>query len=295
MSCVLAFSVALASGAAVSVTRWNESPPNAVNLTLFHVNQANYSGITNMNTGDAAGDAFFDLKTPLSVASCANGSSSHHSGHHGQCSNPEEFASNLIITKVIVEVNSDFGGYGECNVCENSTVPMTDPPVPCEDGTYHCRCGDLFGKDEPCTPPVGKENISSVFGKFPIWPGMDKLEFYMRNLVDRVGGTWYSTFDIGECGNPAATSCEWRLVENVKKVNATCHSTSLRNTLVSKGSACFQGCNHPLNTTDSCYLACYYETLLGSDAGTKYPSTGGMINTEIVSMWTDAFDGCPAL
>jgi hypothetical protein len=26
--------------------------------------------------------------------------------------------------------------YGECNVCINSTVPMTHPPKPCVDGTF---------------------------------------------------------------------------------------------------------------------------------------------------------------
>lgn len=31
------------------------------NISMFHMHQANYSGITNMNTADAAGDAYFTL------------------------------------------------------------------------------------------------------------------------------------------------------------------------------------------------------------------------------------------
>lgn len=45
------------------------------------------------------------------------------------CDNPETFSNDLTITKVVLEVDSDFGEYGECNVCDNGTVPFTNPPV----------------------------------------------------------------------------------------------------------------------------------------------------------------------
>eukprot|EP01052_Picozoa_sp_SAG31_P020538 SAG31_NODE_1548_length_7914_cov_5.353423_10_plen_82_part_00 len=37
-------------------------PSNPVNLTLYHVGPANYPGLSDMNSGDAAGDAFFMLR-----------------------------------------------------------------------------------------------------------------------------------------------------------------------------------------------------------------------------------------
>ena len=40
-------------------------------LTLYHVNQPNYTGITNMDTGDAAGDAFFALRSRFIPLNCA--------------------------------------------------------------------------------------------------------------------------------------------------------------------------------------------------------------------------------
>jgi len=292
------FSIALALATA-------QSPQNAVNLSLYHVNQGNYSGITNMNTADGPGDAFFDMGlTPLSKAECANASHnpppppspwpSHHT-HHGSCSNPEEFANNLVISKVVVEVDSDFGQYGECNVCVNSTVPMTNPPEPCVDGTYHCRCGSFGSKDVKCTPNVGEENIADLFGRFPTRPGSPATSYWMKNLVERTGGRWYSTFEAGECGSPLATGCYWRLVQTTKVINATCHSTSLRKQLETTGGPCFNACAQPLNTSSSCYLGCYYTTLLGPDAGTTFPSTGGLGGPAITSLWTDAFDGCPSL
>jgi hypothetical protein len=117
----------------------------------------------------------------------------------------------------------------------------------------------------------------------------------MKNLVNRTGGKWYSTFDIGDCDNAAATSCEWRLVETVKRVNATCHGTTMERDLIAQNSGCFAKCNHPLNTTDMCYLSCFYNTLLGPDAGTTYPSTGGLSGDAVVKLWTGAFDKCPGM
>ena len=102
-------------------------------------------------------------------------------------------------------------------------------------------------------------------------------------------------FAEGECGHPKAKSCMWELVETVKKVNATCHGDYLAKSLETKGKGCFAGCPQPLNTTDFCYVHCYYGTMLGPDGGTVFPAKGGMSGPAIVKLWTDAFDRCPGI
>jgi hypothetical protein len=48
-------------------------PQYAKNLTLYHVNEANYTkgDIVNMNTGDLAGDAVFALRSRYLPIECA--------------------------------------------------------------------------------------------------------------------------------------------------------------------------------------------------------------------------------
>lgn len=51
-------------------------PNDAIEIEVYHVNQANYSGISNMNTADAAGDAFFDLRSLSQYWQCTLNKSS---------------------------------------------------------------------------------------------------------------------------------------------------------------------------------------------------------------------------
>jgi hypothetical protein len=42
----------------------NAIDPNyALNLTVYHINQLKFTGLTNMNSGDARGDLFFFLRS----------------------------------------------------------------------------------------------------------------------------------------------------------------------------------------------------------------------------------------
>lgn len=100
---------------------------NASTITLFHVNQKNYSGITNMDLGDAAGDALFDLRTPLQYYECTQ-LQHEHPHYPRQCDNPEEFASNLVISKVQVHWDRQPGVYSRCNLCDNGITPFAPPP-----------------------------------------------------------------------------------------------------------------------------------------------------------------------
>ena len=102
-------------------------PKYAKNLTVYHINQINYTGLANMNSGDAAGDLFFFLRSATWPVECEKDPKSHN------CFNPEVVATDLAATKEIIEVDSRYGAYAKCNT-----------------GPY-CMCGR-----DPATCPAGK-------------------------------------------------------------------------------------------------------------------------------------------
>jgi hypothetical protein len=116
------------------------------------------------------------------------------------------------------------------------------------------------------------------------------------NLGDRVGGFWFSTLRVGDCDNPEHTECTWKLASTVKRVNASCVYLAVGEKAEALVPQCFARC--PNGTADqytSCYIHCFYAALLGNDAATVRPSTGGLSGAEITALWTSAFDGCPSL
>lgn len=84
-----------------------------VNLTLYRVTPRNYTGLDNLNTGDAAGDAYFGLyalNTPLLCKpgkgafgiTCKSKGITHIPGFN-------------VYSEYIVEADDRFGPYAECN------------------------------------------------------------------------------------------------------------------------------------------------------------------------------------
>eukprot|EP00039_Didymoeca_costata_P001715 m.54495 g.54495 ORF g.54495 m.54495 type:complete len:296 (+) comp10931_c1_seq3:1338-2225(+) len=287
----LATLLAVVVAVSASPIALRQIPVDAINITVFHVNQANYSGLANMNSADVGGDAFFKFRTAVTEQMCQNPDEGFH--YPGMCSNPEQFSNDLVVTKVVLAVSPIFGDYSECNVCTNGTIPFTRPPKTCAYGSYGCNCGGWMNPQGVCTPPVGRQNITEMFNRMPIHH-MDTLTYWMKNLVDRTSGMWYSTLDVGECGGPKMEKCDWAIVETIKRINATCLDNSVNNVLYSSGSACFSGCgSQARNESSSCYAKCFYDTLLGTDCGSNYPCSGGMSREEIFKLWDDAMAQCP--
>ena len=175
--------------------------------------------------------------------------------------------------------------------------PMTNPPRPCVDGTYHCRCGN-WSHDSPCPEAVGEVDIRSMFDRIhPSSPGSS----WMVNLAVRTGGRWYSTVDRGECGNPEATACRWAAGATIKTVSAACQAAKVRAAVEAAGHGCFAALPVPIKPESFGYVRCYYDTLLGPAAADTFPApTGcgkgcGMPGKEIVDIWDHAFEACPAL
>jgi len=264
-----------------------------VNVTLYHVNPKKYGNtVANMDTGDAMGDAFFQLRGVSLPIACADTSGRHYGN---ECTNPETVDSpDLTITKVLVEVVLPFNdtGYAMCNICLNGTVPMTNPPKKCTGDEYVCTCGRMGWGPTPaasqdCAVPVGRENPGSLFTKFPVPPGSPNYQFWQHNMATKLmAGEWYSTIATSE-------GVSWRLVETQKRIYASCHDDVMMGAVAKLGSPCFNACPQPTNQTSVCYISCFFDTLLGNGSGSSTTPTGGLSADEISNLWTAPFETCP--
>ena len=128
---LLVLTVALAAALPTS------DPETRRNLTIYHVNPATYgSAPINMDTGDARGDMFFEFRSKGLALECAADPSAH------DCTNQEVTASDLVITKLVLDVALPLGVYGKCNICVcNHTTAEVIPlrPVPTYDSRYSAQ------------------------------------------------------------------------------------------------------------------------------------------------------------
>jgi hypothetical protein len=112
-------------------------PAHAANITIYHVNRAQ-DGVPpiNMDTGDAAGDLYFDLRSVDIPMECAHPSKKDAK----DCVNPEVVAEDLVITELKIEVDTRWGPYAQCNFCVNNTDGHGHT---CKSGEYVCFCDEL--------------------------------------------------------------------------------------------------------------------------------------------------------
>jgi len=270
--------------------RATEPQQNRTNITVYHVNQANYSVTpTNMNTADIRGDIYFAMTSRSLPVEC--GQPNMSATDKVDCSNSEINANGLAITKLILEVDGTFGPYEYCNVAN---------------GTYWCGC--KFGKHGAihCKPGevrylVGDRTIvgnkrrpgppknGSVDGRIHMW------ESNVRERLTGQGipGHWYSTPAAGQCG-VAGSNCTWRLVEPVKKVWKNCSDAAINSYVELTEPKCFNACaaatpSGKLNRTSSCYVGCFFDAVLGPHSDTVYNGTGGLSADELIALWDAPF------
>jgi len=284
------------------------------NLTVYHINPYHLGVLPiNMDTGDAWGDIFFDLRSKVLPLEC-DGTSSNGM----DCSNPEVTADDLVLTKLVLEVDNRFGDYGRCNVCVNGSDHHGTNN--CTDGEYVCTCGGGHhgGGPKPCGKAVGYENVTAKHtNRTATSPGgcssrSKEWQCWTSNVVHKLsgdGGAWYSTPTEGYCGDgsaPAPEGCTWRVVEVAKIVNKTCSDDVIYNTLETyDDQQCFTSCGDSgvgkeRNTSSYCWMKCFYTTLLGADAGTPQGGRGGIPGDMVLAAWDKAFvgeeeGGCTAL
>ena len=86
-----------------------------------------------------------------------------------------------------------------------------------------------------------------------------------------LGGNWYSTADEGDCDDPAAPGCGWRVLQHIKTVNATCANNNLIAAVETRGKKCFinGGCpklsdgSGAYDRSTNCWVECFFSAVLG--------------------------------
>ena len=283
------------------------NPLYAKNITVFHVNPASYGPVPiNMNTGDAAGDLFFWIKSVQTPLECAkNASQAHMNGF--DCRNVEVTSPDLSITKLVLEVDSRYTSYSMCNICVQGRDPLNSHET-CTGTEYICD-SHSYGGGGDFNASVGREGVASFFGRMKPNPryshGSVESEWWQWNAAIKVGGWWYSSLKDGLC-NATSTWCTWRVAEVSKRVTKACADSSMYTAVESAaqaaGSSCFKTCGPERNTSSACWIKCFYATTLGADSGTKDTNATdeGLPTQQLVGIWERPFGstiaaqgGCP--
>lgn len=284
----------------------------AMNVTVYHLNSASQGAVPKgMDVSDLAGDIFFSLSGVILPLECAH----PELDFQGECLNDELVADDLVVSKLVLEVDSRFGEYGRCNVCgENGIDPFSG--LSCEPSTYFCSCGDYLGAKECDGSAVGMENVGDVLQ--PEWCDWDLYvkapwSCWALNVLKATnGGRWYSMTEAGYCDDrPDGMPCSWRVVNVEKVVSKECSDAALINAVQSNDSdGCFDLCPRTpegsFNTSSNCYIGCFYKTVLGPRGMLPIQShrenliTDGMSFADLADAWSRPFesddpllDGCP--
>jgi len=270
----------------------------AKQITVYHVNPLNYSYVpVNMDTGDALGDLYFDLRSVDLPIECVEDPYSH------DCDNEEVVSPNLGITRLTLEVDSRYlsgEDYGKCNICVNGTDHHGHNN--CTNGEYICGCGDSH-TPTPCNEKqIGYWNLTEKFAQRGgcYSNKSSDVDCWRTHVVQKTGGFWYSTLKGGYCNdtNPQP-GCTWRVAGNVKRINKTCSDDSIFSTVEKADAAsCFQSCGAKVgpmrNTSNTCWIRCFYDTVLGPSSNNHlWKPDGGFTSAQLLSLWESPFDTCP--
>ena len=122
-------------------------PRNPINVTVYHVGLPNTTGISNMNSGDARGDAEFMVRAAGLGYLCSNASGEASATY--DCSDAEQAGDHLVVTQFVIETERIFSEYAECNIAN---------------GAYSCECRNNSASGYPvpsipCSNPVGRIDV----------------------------------------------------------------------------------------------------------------------------------------
>lgn len=303
-STVIALSfVALSLVASAPTPRFPRAHRSVKNITVFHVNPKQYGpNPLNMDTGDAAGDMFFDMHNVIIMPlECPHGAASGRG-----CTNPEAVADDLMVNKIVLEVNTDYSGYAKCNI--GGPNGTDDKGEPCKNATYCCFCdGGHYGTHVPCNDTLGRANVMEYFGGAGHgYCREEGYECYKTNVAKKftsaIPGYWYSSLSRSYCAeSPVGDSCTWRLVAVEKIIQKKCHNKIFYGAVQDYGKTCFQQCGKDAtNSSSACWTNCFYTTVLGPDGGKPGGAVTGMPLEEMVAAWVKPFEtpakgGCPNL
>lgn len=203
------------------------------------------------------------------------------------CYNPEVNSTvPLTITKLHLKIDSRYTNYSRCNVVND---------------TYSCQC-----TPSPCKPNVGRIPVRTMFleERKPPSHNAEEWQWWRWNIANKTGGLWYSTVAVGECTQPATQPCFWYVDSVVKRIMKNCSDVQIYDEVTNYNPSCFNGCPQPRNTSSTCWVGCFYETVLGAGAGSGPLSSpqAGMPFDLILKAFEKPFlssdpskGGCPAV
>eukprot|EP00756_Hemistasia_phaeocysticola_P036104 Hpha_TRINITY_DN16620_c1_g9::TRINITY_DN16620_c1_g9_i2::g.179113::m.179113 len=146
--------------------------------------------------------------------------------------------------------------------------------------TYNCTEYDFY------TWCPGPSQCSPLSQDWTCW---------RSNIVRKTGGMWYSTLKEGECQD-GDTNCSWK-VKATKTVNETCMHESIVDTIRHYSPDCFTGCPQPRNESSTCFIGCFFDALMGTQArNSSEVELSGIPLSKLEQGWTRAFNGhCPLI
>jgi len=128
----------------------------------------------------------------------------------------------------------------------------------------------------------------------------DPVSCWRSNIPRYTGGMWYSTLAEGQCVESSSGDCSW-WVNSTRTIEEQCLRERLMGTVEAQDTAgCFSSCG-PRNTTNTCWISCFFDTMLGPEAGQSDSAPlSGMDIKLLEQSWADAFleeskGGCRAV
>ncbi|CAB9520888.1 expressed unknown protein [Seminavis robusta] len=256
-------------------------------VTMYHIHPYTASADpSDTNLGNLDGDLFFDIGELLMLLPCSTQEDAKGLPAFVACSNKEFWGDTSVISKLVVEVTTaDYAPYVACNICSMEGTSPLNPDHSCQPGDYVCDCD---GGGECSDPRVGRISPGGgihYFETLCLDPDYRKRphQFFCAFTVaaKRLKGYWYSTLGIGK-------DKTWRVLETIKTISKQCHQQSFLSDIEARGD-CFEGCPQ----ADPCYVECFIQTTLGSEALDSPTSQGGMSKEELVEAWARPFRECP--
>ena len=297
-------------------------PRHRKRLTLYHVNPSVY-GLTpvDMDLADASGALVSQMMSMWPQRGPATGL---------DCVDAEQRGSNLVVTRLDVEVDKRYGNYFSCNICQAGRDPWYTAQFQHDEPTkwkmrlipeYRCHCNASSPDaehDQCLDTKVGKK---MVYGQ-SVEDVEDSLsrsspasDFYLVNTASRLGGSWYSLLRAGLC-TETSSQCSWRLAPKsvAKRITKACADISIFSYIEGKDKkGCFRACGYTFagkhslararNTSDPCWLGCLFSTALGQQSNSKQVGEKVGLNRKLLlQAWDRPFasenaslGGCPAL
>ena len=109
-----------------------------------------------------------------------------------------------------------------------------------------------------------------------------------KTAMKTVDGMWFSTLANGLC-NSTASWCTWRVLEVAKRVSQSCLNNNLYDAVEGYNRSAFAPCG-ARNTSSTCWIEAFYDSLLGSEVLTGGP-IGGVPLATLDAAWQGSFRG----